>query len=306
MIAACTAPFSLGLYEKAMPHTLPIPQKLVETQLAGFDFMEISIDESDEKLARLNWNRAERAAVRRATEETGLSALTMCLSAHRKYPLGSEHDSVRSHSLEIMARAIELAIDLGIRIIQLAGYDEYYRPSTSRTRRLFGDNLCRCVDMAARKGVVLAFETMETEFMNTVGKAMTHVRQVDSPWLQVYPDLGNITNAAVQYGSTVHDDLVTGKGRLAAMHLKETVPGKFREIPYGTGHVDFRNGIRTARACGINLFVGEFWYTGEPEWRNTLHHAHRFLTSNFEEPIQNAIGLAHEALAPRNQSSPGR
>ena len=28
-------------------------------------------------------------------------------------------------------------------------------------------------------------------------------------------------------------DLRTGKGHLVAMHLKETVPGKFREIPLG-------------------------------------------------------------------------
>jgi len=33
-------------------------------------------------------------------------------------------------------------------------------------------------------------------------------------------------------------------GHIAAMHLKETLPGKFREIPYGTGHVDFVNGIK--------------------------------------------------------------
>ena len=101
--------------------------------------------------------------------------------------------------------------------------------------------------MAASCGVILAFETMETEFLNTVGKAMYYVEQIASPYLQVYPDLGNITNAACLYGHAVLDDIQSGRGHLAAMHLKETVPGKYRDIPFGTGHVDFTSAIKTAR-----------------------------------------------------------
>ena len=89
--------------------------------------------------------------------------------------------------------------------------------------------------MAAKAGVMMGFETMETEFMNTVEKAMVYVNRVNSPYLNVYPDLGNVTNAAVTYGTDVEEDLETGRGHLAAMHLKETLPGKFREIPFGTG-----------------------------------------------------------------------
>ena len=50
----------------------------------------------------------------------------MCLSGHRKYPIGSEKDAVRQRGMEIMGKAVELADDLGIRIIQLAGYDVWY------------------------------------------------------------------------------------------------------------------------------------------------------------------------------------
>ena len=63
---------------------------------------------------------------------------------------------------------------------------------------------------------------------------MVYVNRVNSPYLNVYPDLGNVTNAAVTYGTDVEEDLETGRGHLAAMHLKETLPGKFREIPFGT------------------------------------------------------------------------
>jgi L-ribulose-5-phosphate 3-epimerase len=49
----------------------------------------------------------------------------------------------------------------------------YYGESNERTRRLFLEGLETAVEMAAAKAVLLAFETMETELLNTVAKAMT-------------------------------------------------------------------------------------------------------------------------------------
>ena len=65
--------------------------------------------------------------------------------------------------------------------------------------------------------------------MNTVEKAMNYVKKIDSPYLGVYPDCGNITNAATKYNKNVIEDLRSGKGHIMAVHLKETKPGKFRE-----------------------------------------------------------------------------
>ena len=41
---------------------------------------------------------------------------------------------------------------------------------------------------------------MENCFMNTVWKAMYYVRQIDSLYLNIYPDVGNMKNAAVADG----------------------------------------------------------------------------------------------------------
>ena len=43
--------FRLGLYEKAMPNNFSWEEKLVNAKQAGFDFVEISVDETDEKQA---------------------------------------------------------------------------------------------------------------------------------------------------------------------------------------------------------------------------------------------------------------
>jgi len=273
--------YLLGLYEKSMPHSLSIPEKLVQAKKAGFDYLEISIDETDEKLERLKWSTRKKQELVRATWETETPIISMCLSGHRKYPLGCEDKGTREKGMEIMYDAIQFAAGTGLRIIQIAGYDEYYRPSNENTKRLFLENLRKSVEMAASCGVILAFETMETEFLNTVGKAMYYIDLIASPYLQVYPDLGNITNAAFLYGHSVLDDLHSGKGHLSAMHLKETVPGKYREIPFGTGHVDFASAIKAAQNMGVKLFVGEFWHNPDTDWQQELAFASQFLRSKF-------------------------
>ncbi|MDR2186189.1 MAG: L-ribulose-5-phosphate 3-epimerase [Treponema sp.] len=270
-------PYQLGLYEKSMPGSLSLGEKLRETGAAGFDYLELSVDETGEKLARLDWSAAEINALRRAVEETGIPVLSICLSGHRRFPLGDPGAAVRERSLAIMEKAILLAQRLGVRIIQLAGYDVYYKPSDENTRRLFGGNLALAAAMAAGAGIILAFETMETPFIDTVEKAMYWVRRIDSPYLQIYPDTGNITNAALSYGGSVTADLESGRGHLAALHLKESKPGVYREVPYGTGHVDFAGTAGTAWALGVRMYVGEFWHTGEENWREILRENNRFL-----------------------------
>lgn len=265
--------YSLGLYEKAMPAELTWKEKLEAAKAAGYDFVEISVDETDAKLSRLEWTKEERLELVKTMYETGVPLRTMCLSGHRKYPLGSADPQIRARGMEIMEKAIQLADDLGIRIIQLAGYDVYYEESTPETVRLFGENLKKAERMAARAGIVLGFETMETEFMNTVEKAMNYVNLVNSPYLGVYPDVGNITNAAVSYGTDVLADIRSGIGHLDAVHLKETVPGVFREVPFGTGHVDFPAVIKELWNAGVRRYVTEFWYTGNPEWKKDLDFA---------------------------------
>ena len=265
--------YTIGLYEKAMPGRLSWSEKMRAAKKAGYDFIEISIDETDSKLERLEMTRSEREELVGLMYDTGIPIRTMCLSGHRRYPIGSSDPHTRRRGMDIMEKALELADDMGIRIIQLAGYDVYYEESTDNTRASFLENLKIAAEMAASRGILMGFETMETEFMNTVGKAMYYVNKVDSVYLNVYPDLGNITNAAVAYGTSVTDDLETGRGRIVALHLKETVPGKFREIPFGMGHVDFEGGILKAWELGVRRYVTEFWYTGNPEWERDMYSA---------------------------------
>ncbi len=274
-------PYAIGLYEKSMPDTLSLKEKLLKAKSIGYDFLELSIDESEYRLQRLAYSPQKRLEMREEVQSTSFGLGSICLSAHRKYPLGSLDSKTRNTSLDIMKRAIDFASYMGIPIIQLAGYDVFYEPSTDKTKALFLENLERCTSLAAKQAIVLGFETMETPFMNNVTKAMAYVSLINSPYLQIYPDIGNMVNAAEGNNSIAKKDLLLGKGHIVATHIKETIPGKFREIPYGTGHVDFSLLLQACWSMGVRRFVTEFWHTSSDDWETQLTDSYAYVHQVF-------------------------
>ena len=61
----------LGIYEKALAKDLSWPERLVLAKSCGFDFVEMSVDETDERLSRLDWSPTQRASLVTAMLETG-------------------------------------------------------------------------------------------------------------------------------------------------------------------------------------------------------------------------------------------
>lgn len=120
--------------------------------------------------------------------------------------------------------------------------------------------------------------------MDTVEKAMTYVSQINSPYLGVYPDLGNITNGSFISGKPVADDLATGRGHLIAVHCKETAVGRYREVPFGTGTTDW-DALEEAVRQGVRRFVAEFWYVGSENWREETADACKFVRGKVESAL---------------------
>lgn len=277
--------YSLALYEKAIPAEKPFEELFDITKCCGFDRLEISIDESDWRLERLDWPTEKVVALGAEARNAGTPITTLCLSGHRKYPFGSHDPAVRKKSLEIMYKAVDFAAALGVRIIQLAGYDVYYETGDEQTRAWFLENLKKGVSYAASCGIILAFETMETPFMDTVEKSIAYVTAVNSPWLGVYPDIGNLKNAAVLYHGDVVEDLKKGEGHLFAMHLKETKPGLYRDMNFGdpSGHTEYVPCIQEALRQGIRMFTGEFWYHDGQDYEKIITDSAAFLRAKIEQ-----------------------
>ncbi|MDQ9124848.1 L-ribulose-5-phosphate 3-epimerase [Serratia fonticola] len=270
----------LGIYEKALPKQTSWLEKLVLAKACGFDFVEMSIDESDERLARLDWSEDERMAIVQAMQQTGIRIPTLCLSAHRRFPFGSRDSATRERARAIMVKAIKLAQDLGIRTIQLAGYDVYYEPQDSETIAHFEASLAWAVALAAGAQVMCAVEIMDTPFINAISKWKVLADKINSPWFTVYPDIGNLT----AWGNDVDSELSCGIDQIAAIHLKDTypvtadAPGQFRDVPFGDGCVDFVGLFTTLQRLNYRgTFLIEMWTEKSPQPMLDIIHARQWI-----------------------------
>lgn len=254
---------ALGIYEKALPQELSWREKFELVHQLGFNFLEFSIDESDDRLSRLDWTKEQRQEFREAMWATNSRINTLMLSGHRRFPLGSKDPAIRQKSLKIMQKAINLAVDLGIHNIQMAGYDVFYEDKTMQSRELFVENLAKCVHMAAKKMVMLSIETMDDPFINSITAIDHYKTQVRSPWLQAYPDLGNLSAWS---SNDVPAQLENHIDEVAAVHLKDTravtpdFKGQFKNVPFGDGCVDFEGLLRTLVRLDYNgSYTIEMW-----------------------------------------------
>lgn len=228
----------------------------------------------DAQAAGVAWGEADITAIKRLSDmgfkvtvtgglalvnaivETGVRVPSMCLSAHRRFPLGSEDDAVRAQGLEIMRKAIQFAQDVGIRVIQLAGYDVYYQEANNETRRRFRDGLKESVEMASRAQVTLAMEIMDYPLMNSISKALGYAHYLNNPWFQLYPDIGNLS----AWDNDVQMELQAGIGHIVAVHVKDTKPGVFKNVPFGEGVVDFERCFETLKQSGYcGPYLIEMW-----------------------------------------------
>jgi L-ribulose-5-phosphate 3-epimerase len=253
----------VGLYEKALPADLSWEERLAGAGRAGYDFVEISIDESDERLARLDWPASERAALRRSIENTGVRIMTMCLSAHRKYPLGSHDAELRRRGQDILRKAIDFAGDIGLRVVQVMGYDVFYEPSDEETRANFLDGLHQGARWAGQAGVMLGLENLDTPFVECLSQALAIQHEIDSPWLRLYPDIGNLAAA----GYYPPDELTLAKSQVLGIHVKDALPRVIRGVPFEKGIVPFRETFQALAQTGFWGLLGvEIWgqmHTGE-------------------------------------------
>ncbi len=97
----------LGIYEKALAKDLSLAGAAgAGKKLRFLIFVEMSVDETDERLSRLDWSAAQRTSLVAAMIETGVGIPSMCLSAHRRFPFGSRDEAVRERAREIMSKAI--------------------------------------------------------------------------------------------------------------------------------------------------------------------------------------------------------
>jgi len=237
----------LGLYEKALPDNLEWKERLHQTRSAGYSFMELSIDESDMRLERLKWDKRKIRKLRDLAADNGTPLLTMCLSGNRRFPFGSGYPDIQKKGMEILESAIRFASLMGIRIVQVAGYDVLINKeiSTEKTKNAYTANLRQGLKLASSLGVMLAIENVDVDFADSIVKTMNFVNEFNSPWLQIYPDIGNLSAMR----QNVLEQLKHGSGHIAAVHAKDTLDRVVRSVPFGEGTVDFVSAFKELKSA---------------------------------------------------------
>ena len=256
---------NLGIYEKALPKDIDWVERIKLVKECGYDFVEISIDETDERLARLDWTDDEINRIHKALIDTGVRIPSMCFSGHRRFPMGSMDEKIREKAMDLMQKAIIFADKMGIRTIQMAGYDVYYEEGSEQTKKYFTENLKKAVEWASSYTVTLSIEIMDHPFINSITKYMEYANIIKSPWLKVYPDVGNLT--AWPENDTLKElELGIKNGEITGIHLKDTLAvndtfeGKFKEVPFGEGCVDFSKVFKKLKELNYKgPFLIEMW-----------------------------------------------
>ena len=274
-------PLPLGIYEKALPLAVDWHERLDLARRAGFNFVELSCDESPERQARLDWSPVQRRALRDAVYKSGVPLLSMCLSAHRSQALGSADARTRQTGLDLLRKAIDLSLDLGIRIIQIAGYYDYYGDIDAGTFSRYREALALGAAWAGQAGVMLGVETMEgVDVVDSIRGAMELVEHLNSPWFQVYPDIGNIA----AHGYDLPAELRRGHGHIIGVHVKDSRPGEPRRVPFGDGVVPFAAAFTTlAELDYTGPILIEMWNDNRPDSLDLIAAARRWVVEKMQE-----------------------
>lgn len=280
---------SLGIYEKALRGSDLTTRNeweafLAQIPEAGFSFVDLSVDESPEREARLEWDSSRRRMVSRALMTVGTMIGGLCLSVHRKIGPGSADPAVRERAREVMAQGIRLCSDLGIPVLQVAGYFCYYEPMNRDAERHYVEMLVEAADLASRYGVMLGIENVDGTDITSITRAMDMVEAVDSPWLQVYPDLGNIA----EQGLDPTAELSAGEGHMVAMHAKDVRRGEPRWVGMGQGIVDWDLSFALLANQGWSgRLMIEMWNDDAPDSLERCQNARRFITRKLTD-----VGIA--------------
>lgn len=239
----------VGVYEKALAPFGSWQDCFQQVSAAGFDFMELSVDEDPGRIGRLGWSASERSEVARAARGCGVAVGTVMLSAHRAWPLGSPEPDVRERARRMLHDAVALAEGLGAPLVQVAGYFVFSGPRSVDARNWFVDGVRAGADAARHSGVTLAIENMDGCDVVSIADALSVLHEIgDEAGVLLYPDIGNLA----ANGLDVCAELRLGAGRMAAVQLKDSRPDVFRRVKFGEGVVPFGAALATLERIGFD------------------------------------------------------
>lgn len=149
------------------------------------------------------------------------------------------------------------------------------------SRERFIEGLQDGVSLTSQLGEILSIEIMDDPFINSITKFYEIKKEIRSPYLQVYPDLGNLSAWPQNNPAS---ELEKGIDNITSIHLKDTLSvtntskGQFRDVSFGEGCVDFLGLLKTLKRLSYNgTFLIEMWSETNSEFKKEITQAKDFL-----------------------------
>jgi sugar phosphate isomerase/epimerase len=234
-----------ALNSAIFPGRLSLAEKLEAAARVGADGLELNINAAQLWTQRLDGDA--RRTLRQQARDVGIEIVSLCLNAHWVFNLTSPDVRIRDIGVSILIDSIDLARDLGARVLLVPGCDQEESPEDKW--ELFRDGMMRGIARAEASSVVLALEAVGKPFLFDTQKLLKMIEGCGgSNALGIYLDVGNATSGGMDPAAEIR---VAGD-RATLVHIKDWDPSGAGVRRLGAGAVDLVSCFAALREIGYN------------------------------------------------------
>lgn len=226
-----------------LPRELPYAERFAIARTAGFEAIEMQTINTPE----------EAAAIKEASQKTGLRIHSVMNSVHWRQPMSSADPAVVNASVQGMETSLRNAALWGADAVLLVpgvvDATNSYRDVWTRSQRAIRE---RVLPMARDLKVIIAVEEVWNKFLLSPIEFARYVDEFESPWVKAYFDVGNVVLFAFP-----QDWIRTLGPRIVKVHLKDF---KLEKSTYswkniGEGDIDWIEVRKAFGEIGYNGYV---------------------------------------------------
>ncbi len=247
--------FTKSICSVIFPPSLPLAECFQRTKSAGFDGIELRLDEE------MGFGQPGANVDRIADDahKAGVTIVSVWVSSPLEHnPLNSDDAALRAKGSERVAQALDIAAKLGSGAILLVpgrlGSGAKFRFGYQDTWNRVSAELKKLAPHAEKAKVVITPENVWNKFLVSPLEMRAFIDQFHTPWIQAHFDVGNV----MQYGYP-EDWILTLGPRIKRVHFKDyklssrAEQGRF--VPLMEGDVNWKNVMAALAKVGYSGFI---------------------------------------------------
>jgi hexulose-6-phosphate isomerase len=218
LLAAAPARFTKSICSAVFPAGTPYPECFKLAKNAGFQAIELRMEEKGDITARSTVEQMQR--LRDVAASTGIKIASLWILTPRSPSLASSDPAIRERAATMVRKGIELAPALGAGALLVvpgvlgsgARFEVTSEEAWQRATQAFRD----FIPLAEKAKVLLTPENVWSKFLVSPFDMRNFIDQFHSPQVRAHFDIGNV----MQYGYP-QDWIRTLGTRIARVHLKD-------------------------------------------------------------------------------------